>query len=200
MEGVPLTLFLARRDRSHEDHAGRLEPADVQAATEAWYQKGLVDGMEKARASCDAELAAQQEDFNSRLDDQRRTWSETESAVLADHTSRAVDALQAEIEGTLAGILKPLLAQNLIEEALAKLAIEIGKLLSDDDAIKLKIFGPSDLVGRLKDRMQTTASVTVTARDQPEVAVFANKTVIETRLNEWLACIGVNSHAEEQER
>jgi hypothetical protein len=199
MEGVPLSLFLARRDRIYDDHSEQLEPSDVQAATEAWYQKGLLDGMDKARASCDAELAAQREDFNRRQEQERRNWSETESAVLADNISRAVDALQAEIGEMLAGILRPLLAQRLIEESLAQFAIEIGKLLSDDDAIKLKIFGPSDLVSRLKDRIPMTASVTVTVRDQPEVAVFANKTVIETRLNEWLACTGVISHAEEQE-
>ena len=80
-----------------------------------------------------------------------------------------------------------------------KLAIEIGKLLSDDDAIRLKISGPSDLVSQLSNLIPQNVPVTIIEGDTPEVTVFANKTVIETRLNEWLDCIGVDSHDSQEE-
>jgi hypothetical protein len=200
MEAVPLTLFLARRDRVYEDLSGVPNPIDIQAATEAWHEKGLVEGMEKARAACDAAIAKKEEECRVKIEQARRAWAETEGALLALQISRGVAALKAEIETGLVRVLTPLMEQSLIDEALAKVAVEIGKLLSDDDAIKLKIFGPPDLVSQLSKRMPPSVAVAVTANDQPEVTVFANKTVIETRLTEWLARLGVHSHAEEQER
>jgi hypothetical protein len=199
MEAVPLTLFLARRDRDYEDLSGAPNPIDIQAATEAWHEKGLAEGMEKARAACDAAIAKKEEEFRVKIEQARRAWAETEGALLALQISRAVAALKAEIEAGLVRVLTPIMEQSLIDEALAKVAVEIGRLLSDDDAIKLKIFGPSDLVSQLSKRMPPSLAVAVTAKDQPEVTVFANKTVIETRLTEWLARLGVHSHAEEQE-
>ncbi len=199
MDAVPLTLYLARRDRDYEHLSGIPHPIDIHAATEAWYEKGLADGMEKARAACDAAIAKKEEEFRIRIDQFRKAWSEAESAGLALHIDRSIAALKSEIEHGVARILAPLMEKKLVDEALAKLAVEIGKLLSDDDAIRLKVCGPSDLIFELSKRIPDNASITLIARDQPEVTVFANRTVIETRLTEWLARLGVHSHAEEQE-
>ena len=183
MTVVPLTLFLARRDRNHSGLAsGNPEIPDIHAATEAWYQKGIAEGIEK-----------------SRLEQARRSWSQTHSALLAQLTVSAIDGLKSEIEETVARILRPLVEKTLVEDALSKFAIEIGKLLSDDDAIRLRISGPSDLVSQLSSLIPQNVPVTIIEGDTPEVTVFANKTVIETRLHEWLECIGVDSHAAQEE-
>ncbi len=199
MEAVPLTLFLARRDRDYEDLSGVPRPIEIQAATEAWYEKGVADGIEKAKAACDAAIAKKDEECRIRVEQVRKAWSESESARLALQINRALAALKSEIEAGVARILAPLMEKKLADEALAKVGVEIGKLLSDDDAIRLKVFGPSDLISELSKRIPANASITMIAREQPEVTVFANRTVIETRLNEWLARLGVHSHAEEQE-
>lgn len=200
MEAVPLTLFLARRDRDYGDVSGTPNAIDIQAATEAWHQKGLMEGMEQAKAACDAAIAKKEEECKARMEQARRAWVETEGALIALQISRAITAMKTELESGVARVLTPLLEKRLVGEALAKVALEIGKLLSDDDAIKLRICGPSDLISQLSKRMPANvASVTVMERDQPEVTVFANKTVIETRLTEWLARLGVHSHDEEQE-
>jgi hypothetical protein len=200
MEAVPLTLFLSRRDGDYGDVPPRASnPFDIQAATEASYQKGLSEGRESAREAYAAAIDRQEEDYKFRIDQARRTWTETEGAEIVRQTTSAVTALKAEIEETVARILRPLVERRLVEEALAKLAVEIGKLLSDDDAIRLKICGPSDLVAQLGDQIASNIPVTVIARDQPEVTVFANKTVIETRLSECLARIGVQRYAQEEE-
>ena len=133
------------------------------------------------------------------LDQARRSWSQKQAAVLAQQTADAITGLKSEIEETVARILKPIVEKTLAEEALSKLAIEIGKLLSDDDAIRLKISGPSDLVSQLSNLIPQNVPVTIIEGDTPEVTVFANKTVIETRLNEWLDCIGVDSHDSQEE-
>jgi hypothetical protein len=200
MEAVPLTLFLARRDRDYEDVSAVPNAIDIQTATEAWYHKGLAEGAEKAKAACDAAIAKKDEDCRARMEQARRAWAETEGALIALQISRAIAAISAEIEDGVARVLTPFLEKRIVDDALAKVAFEIGKLLSDDDAIKVRICGPSDLVSQLSKRMPAdVASVTVMERDQPEVTVFANKTIIETRLTEWLARLGVHSHAEEQE-
>ncbi len=199
MTAVPLTLYLARRDRTYDDLSGGPNPIDVREATEAWYQKGLAEGMEKAREACEAAIARKEEDCKYRLDQARQTWAEIQAAVLAQQTAAAIENLKNEIGDVVARILRPLVERRLVEEALAKLAIEIGKLISDDDAIRLKICGPSDLVSQLSTQIPSNIAVTTIAGDYPEVTVFANKTMIETRLNEWLARIGVDSHASEEE-
>ncbi len=198
MAVVPLTLYLARRDRNHDDFSGSPNVPDIRAATEAWYQKGLAEGMEKAKEACEAAIAQKEEAFKSRFDQARRSWSQTQSALLAQLTANAIASLKSEIEETVARILTPLVEKALAEDALSKFAIEIGKLLSDDDAIKLKISGPSDLVSQLSDLIPQNVPVTIIGGDAPEVTVLANKTVIETRLKEWLDCTGVESHASEE--
>ncbi len=199
MTVVPLTLYLARRDGTHGDLSGSSKLPDIRAETEASYQRGLAEGMEKARAACDAAVARKEEDYTSRLDLARKNWSQTQAALLAQQTAGAIASLKSEIEETVARILRPLVEKTLAEDALSKLAIEIGKLLSDDDAIRLKVSGPSDLVSQLSNLIPQNVPVTVIEGDTPEVTVFANKTLIETRLNEWLDCVGVESHGAEEE-
>jgi hypothetical protein len=201
MEAVPLTLFLARKGQDKvEDASGGVNRVDIQAAADAWYQKGLIEGKESAKQILDAALARKDEEHKFRIDLARKIWAETEGARLAQQTMDAIEAMKVEIEETIARVLKPLVEKRLVEEALAKLAIEIGRLLSDDDAIRLRICGPADLVSQLTSRIAPNVSITVADGDQPELTVLANKTIIETRLTEWLAHIGVQSYAQEQQR
>jgi hypothetical protein len=155
--------------------------------------------MEKAREASEAAIAQKEEEYKSRLVQARRSWSQTQTVLLARLITTSIAGLKSEIEETVARILRPLVDKALVEDALSKFAIEISKLLSDDDAIKLKISGPSDLVTQLSSLIPQNIPVTIIEADTPEVTVFANKTVIESRLNEWLECIGVDSHATQEE-
>ena len=109
-----------------------------------------------------------------------------------------MSTIKTDIADAVARILRPLVAQKIVDEALAKLVHEIEKLLSFEDAIHLKISGPADLVFELRKNIPSNAIVTVLAGDKPEVTVIANKTVIETRLSEWLARVGVDSNGQER--
>jgi hypothetical protein len=51
----------------------------------------------------------------------------------------------------------------------------------------------------LSDLIPQNVPITIIGGDAPEVTVLANKTVIETRLKEWLDCTGVDSHASQEE-
>jgi hypothetical protein len=155
--------------------------------------------MEKAREAAEAAIAQQDQEFKSRLVQTRRSWSQTQAALLAQLIAASIAGLKSEIEETVARILSPLVEKALVEDVLSKFAIEIGKLLSDDDAIRLKISGPSDLVSQLSSLVPQNVPVTLIEGDTPEVTVFANKTIIETRLHEWLECVGVDSHAAQEE-
>jgi hypothetical protein len=198
MTVVPLTLFLARRDRTHGPSGGPEVP-DIRASTEASYQKGIAEGMEKAKEASEAAIARKEEEYKSRLVQARRSWSQTQAVLLAQLTNNAIAGLKSEIEETVARILTPFVEKALVDDALSKFAIEIGKLLSDEDAIKLKISGPCDLVSQLGELLPQGLPVTIVEGDTPEVTVFANKTVLETRLHEWLECTGVDSHGPEEE-
>ncbi len=199
MVAVPLISFLERRKRESAGLSGNPTPLDIQTTAEVWYNKGFREGMEHTQATWDAKLAAREEECKLWIETARKVWAEAEGARLAMQIADAATAIKADISDTLARILKPLIAQKLVDEALAKLAHEIEKLLSFEDAIHLKISGPADLVFELRKSIPSNAIVTVLAGDKPEVTVIANKTVIETRLSEWLERVGVDSHGQERE-
>jgi hypothetical protein len=199
MVAVPISSYLERKRREKAGVSANPTPLDIQAATEVWYEKGFREGMTQAQAGYDAELARRQEEYELRVEATRKSQAETEGAALARQIEDAVSALKADIADAAARILRPVVAQKLIGEALAKLSSEIEKLLSHDDAINLKISGPAGLVLELRKRIPPNAAVTVLAGEKHEVTVFADKTVIETRLGEWLERIGVDGRAREQE-
>jgi len=200
MEAVPIAYYLNRKSRESGGISGDPNRLDIQAASEVWFQEGLTEGMRQAKASCDAAVARREEECKLWIEASRKDWSEMEGASLAREIARAAAGIKAEIADAAARILRPIVAAKLADEALAKLAIEIEKLLSQEDAIHLKISGPADLVTELRKRLPPYVAVTVLAGEKPEVTVFANRTVIETRLSEWFARIGVNSYAQEQEQ
>lgn len=198
---VPLTLYLARKDG--DANAPSAKPptqADIDAASEAAYRKGFDAGVAQAKVDCDAALARKEAELNERLAEARKDWSQSEGAVLSQRILDAIAALRDEIEATAARILRPFLANALAEEAIVKLAGEIEKLLSDEDAIRLRVSGPADLVAKLSERLPSIVTFTAATGEAPEVTVYANKTVIETNLTEWLECIGVDGHASCEEK
>jgi hypothetical protein len=199
MVAVPISFYLERQNRQSSGLSSEPTQVDIQTATEVWYEKGFKEGVDHTKASCDAKLAAREEECKQWIVDARRTWSEAQGAALAQQFENAVLALKDDIAGTVAKILSPLVSQKLADEALSKLLHEIEKLLSSEDAIHLKISGPADLVFELRKHIPSNAAVTVLAGDRPEVTVMANKTVIETRLSEWLARVGGDSSVHERE-
>ena len=199
MVAVPLSFYLERRNREGKGLSGDPTPLEIQTTTEVWYNKGFREGIEHAKAGCDAKLAAGEEECKLWIENARKVWVEDEGVRLGQQIADAVSTIKTDISDAVARILRPLVAQKIVDEALAKLAHEIEKLLSFEDAIHLKISGPADLVFELRKSIPSNAIVTVQAGDKPEVTVIANKTVIETRLSEWLERVGVDSHGQERE-
>ncbi|MGO9461508.1 MAG: hypothetical protein ACLPWS_08745 [Rhodomicrobium sp.] len=197
MEAIPIAYYLDRKSRESGGVSGDPNRLDIKAASDVWFQEGFREGMQQAKTSCDAAVASREEECKLWIEAARKDWSETEGASLAREIERAAAGIKADIADAAARILRPFVAAKLADEALAKLAIEIEKLLSQEDAIHLKISGPADLVSELRKRIPPHVAVTVLVAEKPEVMVFANKTVIETRLGEWFARIGVNSHVQE---
>jgi hypothetical protein len=199
MVAVPLSFYLTRKNRESAGVSATPATIDIQSSTEVWYDKGFMEGMEHAKFSCDAKLAAGEEECRLWLENARKVWVEAEGVRLGQQIATATATIKTDISDAVARILRPLAVQKLADEALVKLAHEIEKLLSSEDAIHLKISGPPDLVFELRKNIPSNAMVTVLAGDKPEVTVIANKTVIETRLSEWLERIGVDSHGQERE-
>lgn len=199
MVAIPVAFYLDRRKRQGTGLSGEPSHLDIQAATQLWYEKGIQDGMERVVAGCNSKLAAREDECRQWIEAARKEWSETEGARLGDRMDEAMSKIETNIADTVARILKPLVAKEIVEEVLVKLVREIEKLLSFEDAIHLKISGPEDLVFELRKHIPPNAMVTVLAGDNPEVTVIANKTVIETRLSEWLARVGVDSNGKERE-
>jgi hypothetical protein len=199
MAGVPLISFLERKHRELTGASAIPTAEDIQTTTEIWYEKGFREGTEHVKASCDAKLEVKEQECKAWIESARKVWAEAEGARLAQQLADAEASIKTDISNAVARILGPLAAQKLVDEALAQLAHEIDKLLSSEDAIHLKISGPADLVFELRKSIPSNAIVTVLAGERPEVTVTANKTVIETKLSEWLERIRVDSRVQELE-
>ncbi len=205
MERVPISSYLDRKDREKLGlPAGPAPAAPAPLAAPAppaedLYAKGLADGREQAKAACDEAIAREQGQCRLQIELARKVWTQSQSEMLANQISGAISVIGDCVSDALARILKPLAAKHLVEQALAQLAEEVQKLLSQEDAINIKISGPADLIQELRNRLPPGLAVTVQEGDKPEVTLFANKTVIETRLSEWLVRIGVCSNAQGQD-
>lgn len=199
MEGVPISSYLDRKNREKLGLATEPSCIPVKVPAEDLYAKGLADGLEKAQTACGEAIAREQVQCKLQIEMARKAWTQSQGALLANQIAGAVSVIGDCVSDALARILRPLAAQHVQEQALAQLAQELQKLLSQEDAINIKISGPADLVEDLRNRLPPGLAVTVQEGDKPEVSVFANKTIIETRLSEWLVRIGVGSNAQGQD-
>ena len=141
MEAIPIAYYLDRKSRESGGVSGDPNRLDIKAASDVWFQEGFREGMQQAKTSCDAAVASREEECKLWIEAARKDWSETEGASLAREIERAAAGIKADIADAAARILRPFVAAKLADEALAKLAIEIEKLLSQEDAIHLKISG-----------------------------------------------------------
>ena len=99
MAGVPITFYLERRSREKSGLSGEASALDIQTATEIWYDKGLREGMEQAKAACDAKLAAREEECKQWIEAARKAWTVTEGAVLARQIAGAASSSQDGYRG-----------------------------------------------------------------------------------------------------
>lgn len=168
---------------SSQNHNPFIDPA---ARVKDAYARGLADGKAEAEAELQARLEEQQRQFEDRLAAERQFWA----ADQVDRLAAALAEMQAGIADAAARVLKPFVTTQLRQVAAAELLECLDVLISKDHQIRLHISGPEDLLELIRQRLATKAIVAdfVPSPDY-EIRIEAGQTILETRLQAWMAKI-----------
>jgi flagellar biosynthesis/type III secretory pathway protein FliH len=198
MTAIPLARFLVdfgvdadhRTDGSHQ--GVRAEVAAI-ANANARIAEGRDRGYAEGRAAAEAEFAArldlQQRDFEQQLAIARQSWTATEGNALSEAFVRALQEVEARLAATTARILRPFLETEVCHAAVAELVTTIETILARDQAARIEISGPDDLLNVLRSRLADKVTATFTTSQSCDVRVVIGQTTLETQLAVWIAAI-----------
>lgn len=148
--------------------------------------RGREQGLAEARAEALAAMEAEREAFAARLKEERTRWCESEADRLSSAFTAALSALDADLTQRIGRLLVPVLTDALRRRAMDELAVSLGRLLADPGHAAIRVSGPEDLLDALREKLGPLAGpVTFEPGEAPEVAVVADRTVMETRLAAW---------------
>ncbi|KAB2917454.1 MAG: hypothetical protein F9K29_09490 [Hyphomicrobiaceae bacterium] len=175
----------ASRNREGADAA-----ASVDAGIAEAYARGVESGKAAVRTECDAKLAEERTQIQSRLSAERNAWAAQEGAELAKLLTSGLAELQGRVAESAARILAPFLAEELKRRAVADLLHGIETILSSGTDGVLSISGPEDLLRAIRDGVAGRQSaVAYVPRQTCDVRVTLDQTVIEAGLESWIAGI-----------
>jgi hypothetical protein len=198
MTAIPLARFLVdfgvdADHRADGSHQGMRAEAAAIANAKARIAESRDQGYAEGRAAAEAEFAAKldlhQKDFEQQLATARQNWAATEGNVLSDAFVRALQELEARLAATTARILLPFLASEVRHAAVAELVTTIETILARNQAARIEISGPDDLLGVLRSRLADKVTATFTTSQSCDVRVVIDQTTLETRFGAWIAAI-----------
>jgi flagellar biosynthesis/type III secretory pathway protein FliH len=198
MTAIPLARFLVdfgidadyRADGLHQGmraEAAVIANANVRIAESR--DRGYAEGRAAAEAEFAAKLDLQQKDFEQQLATARQGWAASEGNALSEAFVHALQDLEARLATTIARILRPFLETEVRHAAVAELATTIKTILARDQAIRIEISGPDDLLDVLRSRLADKVTATFTTSQGCDVRVVIGQTTLETQLAAWIAAM-----------
>ncbi len=161
---------------------------------EAARNEGRAEGLAAAQAQHAAAIAQEKLLFEARLSRERAGWTRLEGERLAGRLAAALAELEAMIAGSAARMLRGFLVERLREEAVAQLADEVRALLAGKARPVVEISGAPDLLAALRESLSGFAdAIEFAPNDSPDVKAVADQTIIETRIEAWIARIAALS-------
>ena len=195
MSAAAVSRFLT--DFAHEggrDTAAGRGAAEVAAAKQATlkieeaHTRGVEAGRTAARTEFLTEFAKQRTNFDRQLAAERQRWVAEEGARIADTLLAELRELEARIAETTARVLKPFLAAQLRERAIADLCADIEAVIGNDTGVGLHICGPADLMDAVRERLAgKPIAVTYAPGEGCDLRVSIGQATLETQLGGWMA-------------
>lgn len=201
MSAVPVSHYLAdfaldggsgaKHARGAAPDGGRAAAQEAAARLEEAYARGLEAGSAEARAEFAMELATQRDLFDRQLASDRQSWATDEGERIAQSLASGLRELEARIAETTARILKPFLAAELQQRAIAELAANLETLTAKDSGVSVHVSGPADLLEALRARLaDKIIAVAYAPGGDCDLRVRVGETILETRLGDWMARLG----------
>ncbi|MBS7537934.1 hypothetical protein [Ancylobacter lacus] len=162
---------------------------DVDTLVAEALARGRREGEAAAHAAFERQRAEEAQRHEAQRQEDRKAWTRQESERLAELLEVGLAALEADIAGTLAGLVRPFIARGLGERMLAELHALIAAALRTDGAA-IAISGSADLLDQLRTRFGDTARISYEPAESADVRVRFGATVIETQMGVWLSRLG----------
>jgi flagellar biosynthesis/type III secretory pathway protein FliH len=206
MKPIPIAQYLNRFERAEPTpveatprrHAVLLKPRstpvpvveDAEAGLHEAFERGRQEGFAAARAEAAAALARQTSEQKEWMEAERLAFQTGEYARLADEISAGLFEIEERIAQTVAGILRPYLAQEQSKRVIQALSENLGRILSGDSPALLKIAGPEYVLNVLRDRLSKhPVKVEYSSQEGMDVTVEAQHTIIKSQLQAWIDLI-----------
>lgn len=171
-----------------------IEPLGYSVAEE--IERRVAEAVATARAEerADAEwqlteaLTEQANALRAEQEGARRAWVEEQSDRIASAIGDQFSALSQQLGTAAARALRPFLVERLVDRSIDDLAACVTRLLTDSAAPVLGVTGPADLLERLAEKLgDHAAGITFRPDAKADIVVTAGETLIETRIQEWVA-------------
>ncbi|CAN7715399.1 hypothetical protein LJR009_002216 [Bosea sp. LjRoot9] len=160
------------------------EPApDLDQIFENGRQAGLTEG----RAETERHMTALRREAAETLAGERRSWADDVAMRLEAELPKALEALGETLSDTVGRLLCPFLEAELRDAASRALIEQITPLLAGSDGSLIRISGPARILTTLRSVFPEGRAVEFAESDAVEVAIVAQDTVIETRIEAWVA-------------
>lgn len=194
MSAIPLARLLVEfgpeTDLSHSIVGSARSSEDTAARIAEAVARGREEGRAAAEADFAVRLEAERQGLEQRLASERLAWAAQESDALAGRILGAMRELEAGIAESTARILLPFLNEHVRLQAIAELTHAIEAAVAKDQGAVLAIRGPEDLIGLLREKLAGTGvNASYSIGSTPDVQVSLNDTVLQTRLEAWMARI-----------
>lgn len=161
------------------------------------YERGLAEGRVMERGLADAELAKVSLEYELKLEDVRRNFSEALIERLAVELRDGIARERASLDAQLAGVLAPVLMRVISETAIREFSSEFGQLLGANDDVLAELTGPEALLARVTLRIgqlpgadaEWTRRIRLVPSESIEVRAQVGDSMLEMRLKEWLQTV-----------
>jgi len=169
-----------------------IQPGDsIEAIVLTAREEGFARGVAEAGREWEEKFAHERQAFELRLAGERANWAREESEMLCEKIQAAFAAVESNIAGCVARILKPLVIDAMRAKFIDVLADSIGVLLRGQKSPMLSISGPEDLLTSLRERLShLPASIEYALSEAVDVQIISGETLIETQLSAFSGWIG----------
>lgn len=159
---------------------------DVEAVRVAAYEEGWRAAAEECAAHSAAEAAAREKAHEEALAALARRHEEE----VAGHVAQAVAALLpgavGQVSDLLAGILAPLLTEDLTSRMLEAFAADLSRALGEERTASVRVSGPRALFDRLAARLEGSGVALLHVEAEAvDLSFEVDGTTVETRLSAW---------------
>lgn len=163
---------------------------DIEARIAEAYERGVQDGRAGAAAEQEQRQAAQETEYELRLNKEIEAFRANELSQFAEAISTSVTEIEERIALTVARIIKPYLLRRQMKLVFDALCEDYARLRSSDATPLLRISGRESVLNALRSRLSgQPIEIEYSLNENVEVTVLAESTRIQTQLQAWTDAI-----------